>query len=210
MRKSTVILTVLLLIAAGVAVYLFTSTGTLREIRDRLKTENAEIRNEYAVALDLENDYLEVIDTAADDIATLEESEETHAEEMRRLKAEIADVKPENPANFLSLKKCKEKYTDLEKTLKNALNINEEAEISLTLCQEKDNKQKEIIISQERVYLSCKDRVKLLKKENDNFKKALTDLDRGHKKKQFKRAWHKYAIGAVVGIVAGYFAFRRK
>lgn len=191
--------------------YLMSDSNKLEDINNRLEQLNSELDRDLNESRVREEAFLEQIKEKNKVIAELDKTLAESMQKYERLKIEMAAVQtPEDPETFKELTDCKQKYGKLSQDLQLSMAFGKETENSLTLCRDKSVKQWEIIILQEQAYIECQEQGKLKDEKFKNLRDSMKDLDRFYKKKFLKRGILKYAVGAAVGIAAGYFIFKKR
>jgi septal ring factor EnvC (AmiA/AmiB activator) len=192
-------------------IYLYKDSKNLTEIKSDLELEN------YKLNLDIKKSQAKeekLIKEISDKIQTIDriKKELTGAHEKhQRLKRRLAVIDtPENPEHFTQIEQCKEKYLQLAKDLNLCQQTEQAAEIALNLCQNKSQQQKNVINLQELTYLECQEQRNLIDKKIKETEAAMERLDRFYKRRLLKRNTIKYTVGIIVGILAGYFMFKKR
>jgi hypothetical protein len=192
-------------------VYLYKDSQNLTGIKEQLELENYRLNLDIGKSRVKEERFLDEIAAKNRTIVRLDEKLADAAAERRELKGRLAAMRePADPDSFKKLEECKRNYTLLLKNLDLSLAAVGKAEQTLNLCRAKTQQLNEVITFQELAYLECKEQAKSRETKINRIGAAMERLDRFYKRKLLKKNTIKYTVGIIVGLIAGYFLFKKR
>ncbi|MCP5106004.1 MAG: hypothetical protein GY950_21650 [bacterium] len=210
-RKYRYVILVIFLLSVGLNAYLLTDSTKLEELNNRLEQANNRLNQGIKESWEKEQEYRGEIADKNKIIAALDKQLSEALRKYGILKRKFDTLpEPENPRTFQELEECQTKYSKLSANFGLSLKFGRETENSLKLCLDKSEKQQEIFNIQELAYRESQKQGRLKDLKLKNMEDAMKELDRYYKKRMFKKGLLKYAVGAVVGIAAGYFIARKR
>lgn len=184
---------------------------SVKGVKNALAEENLKLNVALQQSRDRETRLLADIQGKEEIIRALDSRLSTATGDYEALKAKLACVPPpEEPASFLELQECREKYAGLVTGLNLCLAAGEKGDEALHLCLEKTEQQEALLGLQESTYNETQQRLQWTEIKLQDTETAMQKLEDIYQRKLFKKDILKYTVGLVAGVAVGYFVLKRK